>query len=135
MTTFTVTEQYIPEFEDECMFTEGGCMFLAHEISKLTGWTFCAYFGDFDEPGKPDFTEHAFVQMPDGRYLDVRGVQTAEQMADCFAADELEIRPVPDHHRPELIRSWTEGGTDWYTGRDARRRAAILAREIIDHYS
>lgn len=61
---------------DVWRFTCGDCHILARAIQRLTGWPIhCGISGR----KHPDW--HAFVLTPDGRAVDVRGVQTP---AECL---------------------------------------------------
>jgi hypothetical protein len=69
---------------DRAMFTAGQCHILAYAIQARTGWPiWCGTFMD----GKPDL--HAFVVMPNGKALDVRGMWPSAQKCiaeySCFA--------------------------------------------------
>lgn len=75
-------------------FTDGDCWVLAHAINRLTGFPVCTFCDDL---GRADY--HVFVQLPDGRYLDIQGISTHE----------------------ELIRRWGEGAIlVWEEGELAR---------------
>lgn len=50
------------------MFGRGGCFALAQAIHDLTGWPMRALKRAGGLPGG-----HAFIETPDGRYLDIRG--------------------------------------------------------------
>lgn len=68
---------------DLVRFTEGDCHILARAIHQRTGWTFCT----FDYKGSPD--AHAFVQRPDGRYVDVQGVTDDVTMKKRWRATRI----------------------------------------------
>lgn len=55
--------------DDVERFTDGDCHILARAIHRHTGWTFCTFTTYADNPDA-----HAFVQRPDGLYVDVQGV-------------------------------------------------------------
>jgi hypothetical protein len=59
-------------------FTRGGCFILACVIHDLTGWPICAFWNDLAY--EPD--HHVFNLMPDGRYLDIKGAYTKQEMID-----------------------------------------------------
>lgn len=58
---------------DYDMFGRGGCWALAQAIHDLTGWPMRA-LDRTDGPGG-----HAFIEMPDGRFLDVHGAQNPDE--------------------------------------------------------
>ena len=57
-------------------FTLGDCDILANAISERTGWP-VIYFEGYRGG-------HAVVQLPDGRYLDVGGIQTRAELDEVW---------------------------------------------------
>jgi hypothetical protein len=86
--------------DDIHTFTKGACYILADVISEMTGWPRCGF-----EAFSGYFTGHAFVRMPDGRYLDVLGIQ---------AEDEIRKR-YPWHANRKIITcpGTPEGDSRW----------------------
>lgn len=64
-------------------FTEGDCHVLARAIHEITGWPMATFAS-----GKYPVT-HAFVAMPDGRYLDIEGVSTREELLAHWKEKEI----------------------------------------------
>jgi hypothetical protein len=62
--------------QDVEAFTSGACGLLAEAIHETTGWEPACFWNGFSACG------HAFVRMPDGLYLDIRGVHTHREMLD-----------------------------------------------------
>lgn len=95
---------------DQGRFTQGDCHILARRLHRLTGWPLCAFGW-----GGPDL--HAFVLMPDGRYLDIDGAQTEDELRErwkCTSAiSEFDLVD---------FRAW--GGPDFGHHSYARARAA-----------
>lgn len=109
-------------------FTEGDCHILARAIHLQTGWMI-ATFMDMRWPEKqwPDL--HAFVQMPDGRFLDIEGI-----------ADEPTIRRRWRADTPILLWTWEEMSTIkfWNVAtwpRESYVRAAVEARALLERYA
>jgi hypothetical protein len=75
---------------DHTRFTEGDCHILARAIHDATGWPMATFTARDDRP-----TDHAFVQMPDGRYLDIEGVKSYRDMVKVWGfRDEARRRDV-----------------------------------------
>ncbi len=68
-------------------FTEGDCHILARAIHDVTGWKI-ATFG-FEHRGKITPDAHAFIEMPDGRYLDIEGIRTHNEMLNHWTHDMI----------------------------------------------
>jgi hypothetical protein len=66
--TETITEKDVKTFQ------HGWCHVLAHEIQEITGWPIHAFFTD----DSLDPLIHAFNVTPEGRIVDINGVQTRE---------------------------------------------------------
>ncbi len=64
-------------------FTCGDCHLLANAINELTGWSVCTFLSS-DEP-----ETHAFVKMPDGRYLDIEGASSGWELLDRWRETEI----------------------------------------------
>lgn len=60
------------------LFSEGDCNVLAEAIAARTGWPVVVVHA----PGRPDLWSHAAVRHPSGRYVDVCGIHTQEQLAE-----------------------------------------------------
>lgn len=113
--------------DDEERFLNGGCMLLAQEIHRLTGWKFCVFYDD-----DCGLNEHAFVQMPSGHYLDVRGQQTEQEIRSAFHRDEYgEIHALPVWAMNHLVTEWADSTDEEYAGQEARQRAKELAAELV----
>jgi hypothetical protein len=107
-------------------FTAGDCHQLALRLHQLTGWPLVAFDGGDGEP-----LVHAGVMTPDGRVVDVRGLQTQDQWlgrwerAATILGDEARI-VVCDEAQ---LRAWpTRFGS--YSAVRARVVADLLICEI-----
>lgn len=80
--------------EDQDYFTCGCCHLLAQEISRRAGWPL---YSISDDDGLPD--DHAFVLHPSGKYLDVNGLHSEEEMLEGWASrDDAQV----------IHTNWTE---------------------------
>lgn len=127
---------YTPTEDHLVRFTEGGCMILAQLLHELTGWQFCSFWcPDFEEPN-----DHAFVRVPDGRYMDVHGIQTEDELWTNFYGRSA------DHHRtrsrihdvdpaaiPRLVRDWSADCD--YADAETRDEAHLLADRLMQLYT
>lgn len=55
-------------------FTNGACFLLAEAVMKETGWPVAAFWNGFRPCG------HVFNVLPDGRYLDIEGPRTRQEL-------------------------------------------------------
>ena len=109
---------------DEAMFTRGGCLVLADLISEATGWPVCSLTTE-DEPDGPDI--HAFVRTPDGKYLDIEGVHTEEEMLDRWVRwDPISIE---EYDLSQFDYSWAQRGESWT--RDYEVRGSQVMPELL----
>ena len=69
-----MTAEITPQDTED--FTTGACSLLAEAVHDVTGWELACFWDGFRACG------HAFVKMPDGRYLDITGVHTHQEMLD-----------------------------------------------------
>jgi hypothetical protein len=100
------------------LYTNGYCAKLAFAIHTITGWKMKAIVADIidfsdDDPLYRDWT-HAFVEIPDGRMLDIEGLQTWQEMVngpfgdgDCFQrnkgyVDDIYIADFPWQDMPSV---------------------------------
>jgi hypothetical protein len=104
---------------DQVMFTHGSCLVLAVEVHNLTGWPVYAFM----ESG--EFDTHAFVQMPNGHYLDIDGEQTRSQLVKRWACNR--IMRVSDDMLDDMLTDW--GDPYDYLGSAAR--AITVASELV----
>lgn len=90
-------------------FTCGDCHILARAIHRVTGWPMATFSFKSGKERLPD--THAFVRLPDGRYLDIEGVRTADEMYERWYGR-------------------------FYTLKEARRRCSIVhwanEQELLD---
>lgn len=121
--------------DDIRLFTEGYCHLLALAIHRKTGWTVCAFL---DPCYDYEADLHAFVLLPDGRYLDVRGPEAGDLLWERWCArngtyDFLEIGPVEDHG--EFNRnSWGEFSYSDLDEMAVRERAEEVADLLVQEY-
>jgi hypothetical protein len=100
---------------DVYYFTEGACFLLAQEIEKAHGWPLAAFWVGFASSG------HMFNVLPDGRYLDIRGAHTRDELF----AQNPDYRAITTRHVEAdqwFLPFHFEDAPAVYTGR---------AREII----
>lgn len=77
-------------------YTYGDCATLARAVHEATGYPIVFYGGTETEDGvlyDDDtywFWVHAFNVMPDGRYIDVNGIYTAEEIREQWHPSFLE---------------------------------------------
>lgn len=109
---------------DERMFTRGGCLVLAEMISEQTGWPICALNTE-DEPDEPDI--HAFVQTPDGHYLDIEGKHTADEMMGRWSV----WNPVgiAEYYPEDFQDDWIQRGKQW--SREYEQRGEEILPELL----
>lgn len=110
------------EVSDVERFTEGDCHILARAIHRRTGWTFCTFLYD----GCPD--AHAFVQRPDGLYVDVEGVVNETSLLAKWGK-HMKVKRWEDFEA--FAADWPWWGGDFCTyGLYSYLRAAQLARKL-----
>jgi len=96
-------------------FTKGACFLLAQEIEKVTGWPLAAFWEGFAPGG------HMFNVLPDGRYLDIRGAHTRDELF----AQNPDYRAITTRH----VKA-----ARWFLPCDFEEAPAVYidrAREII----
>jgi hypothetical protein len=99
-------------------FTYGGCALLAEAIHEATGWTLACFWDGFRPCG------HAFVQLPDGRYLDITGPHTHREMLDSWWG-----RPGKRHGQRGITTAhYASGGLSVLSSR--RTELTARARQI-----
>lgn len=107
---------------DNYRFTCGDCHILALRLHRLTGWDLCTFADEDEEPRL-----HAFVRLPDGRILDVNGVQTETEFRAHWQADDQ-------------IVSWTPAAlraSTWFCpptfGNYSYQKARVIADRLLDN--
>lgn len=105
-------------------FTEGDCHILARAIHEATGWPIATFSYD----GGPD--THAFVQMPDGRYLDIEGTFTRKQMLDRWT---IKPRVILHFDSVAALHAADEGWTESIEWPSSRKIAERVARKLLWH--
>lgn len=103
---------------DRVDFTAGECHLLARAIHRKTGWPVCAFID------RGFFDHHAFVRMPDGRYLDVEGVHSERELRKRWSLPRARIGECPPDF---LLSEW--GLEDHRPYR--RRRASVVADRLL----
>lgn len=103
---------------DRVRFTCGDCHYLARALHLRTDWPLCAF-----DHGGPDL--HAFVRMPDGRYLDVEGPRTRAALRKRWETDE----PIGEF----AWSDFREFGLEF--GSYSRRRARVVAERLLAAYA
>lgn len=120
--SFTEPEDWpFDEYEMD-MYTSGECYRLARALEQLGVGRLVA----IASRNKPDSWVHMLVETADGRYVDIEGIHTAEDVAarwfNWFEAPESgTISPVPDYE--EGIRGQGQGAC---TEEDAQEAAIRL---------
>jgi hypothetical protein len=104
---------------DESRFTHGACFILAEVIHDLTGWPICSFWNNYVD----DFDWHVFILTPDGRFLDVRGWQTENELRDRWGWDKA---IVTDIDSMELF-NWTCP----FDRKESYKRAREIAPDLI----
>lgn len=108
---------------DRERFSYGDCHFLARAISRLTGLPICTFMWN----GEPE--THAFVRLPDGRYLDVEGASTAAELRSRWENPDLPIREI----------SWRTLRRRWDAppvyGEYSYRRAKTIAALLVNRHA
>jgi hypothetical protein len=117
----------VTRLTDHARFTEGDCHILAYAIVAATGWDFCTFEYE-GGGGAPEY--HAFVGMPDGRYLDINGVSTYDEMFQTWMlGSAYGIRVWKDGELEES--EWAaEAMSCWPS---SNKRAAQVARKLLWH--
>lgn len=92
-------------------YAVGDCAYLATAIVQVMPEYDFAIFGD-------DGEQHVAVALGDGRYLDVRGVHTAEDIRDRRGGDGAQI----------TSDIWAEGWDVYLCGCDFRAACEVLDR-------
>lgn len=108
---------------DVVRFTEGDCWLLARTLHRRYGWQTCAFHTRYSKLGDL----HAFVKLPNGRYLDVLGIWTAGAITREWTAQD--IGPVD----PALLTEWGPVLTSW-SHRRARQIADRLHEFALKHF-
>lgn len=111
--------EWKPREADVDRFTTGDCHIFALALSKLTGWPTYAFEDSFD--GQPYL--HAFVVAPDGWIYDVEGRHDPTEFKKSWSHD---IYRAYDFYEYD----WTSPCFGYYS----RRRAAALAKRLVQHY-
>lgn len=87
-------------------FTRGDCHILAGAIHCMTGWPFCT----FAHGAYP--AVHAFVELPDGRFLDIEGISTAEEMSERWHEKDIYVWDTPQA-AADAERGWDQTNVYW----------------------
>ncbi len=100
-------------------YTSGECYRLARALEQLGVGRLVA----ITTRDKPNGWSHMLVETADGRYVDIEGIHTAEQVAQRWFDDPETgmIAPVTDYE--EAIRGQGQGA---YTDEDAQEAAVRL---------
>lgn len=113
--------------KDVEQYTCGDCHILALSIHKRTGWPVCALE---DEDGWANY--HAFVKMPDGRFMDVRGPQTKveimQQWLEWYPEGVMEVTNLREFKDWHLF-------PDKDSERRSKRRANAIARFLLETFA
>lgn len=118
--------------DTELRFTNGECGALAEAIHRRTGWpiavitTSCAHLEE---------SQHAVVKIPDGRYVDIEGIWTEDDLLAHWtndygydwASQELCLRDLTD----EQWESEVDGLRYWHDSCEVTD-ARAFARRIIE---
>jgi hypothetical protein len=114
-----------PRPADVSRFTEGDCMIFARAINKITGWPICT----FDANGWDFGNYHVFVQMPDGRCVDIEGVFEPKEFIKKWKGYGVKSFSQY-HHWPSFRRDWNGVAFGAYS----YERANVMARRLLYHY-
>ena len=109
---------------DKVRFTCGSCHQLAKAIVDTmgAGWHLAAFWDDCCD--EPDI--HAFAETPEGLYLDVEGLHTADKLIERWAMWSVgTINRVDDYDR--FFQEWDDGSPYF----DSYPRAMELVPELI----
>lgn len=116
---------------DKYLFTTGGCLILADRISRETGWAVCAIENDDpDDDYYEDFAGphvHAFNLLPDGRYLDVEGIKTYEEVLERWSM--WHPTGIGEYEVEDFDWGWCHPGEGY---RLYENRADEIANELIE---
>jgi hypothetical protein len=120
MATSAASKQHGPRFSTATIdyFTQGLCHELALEINRRTDWPLWACIEDdgFERRGV-----HALVRLPDGRFLDVRGLQDKDEVRSHWK-------------RPQLRRVSAGYFKDWWHYEEINRaRVRRTAARLLAH--
>jgi hypothetical protein len=110
------------------IFMYGGCGALALAVQKLTGMPLVALVEPDGENERP---VHVMVKLPDGRYLDINGAQTYEEITtelrDEHECDTDRLSLI--HASPLLLKLWvTDGYFDPVSPQLAREARMVAAK-------
>lgn len=109
---------------------------MAIALSRISGFP---TFGLYDQNGK---CHHAFVMLPDGRGMDIRGAAEIEQLKKGCAGqnvrplpvDEIEIwvgRPLDRSEIAEARRAANQSSAVQYAIRELESRKTNAASEVV----
>ena len=104
-------------FETVSRFCNGECGALAEAIERRTGWPIYLVYRSAYSP------EHAVVQIPDGRFLDIQGLFMEDDLLEEWRAHKIE----------EMTTSFAEEDLFWHDEDDvvrAGRHAQFLLKRV-----
>lgn len=111
---------------DRVRFTEGDCHFLAREINRRTGWPMFTFVSEYG----PDL--HAFVMRPDGKVLDVEGLQDCKQFRAKW--DDKNLYEIgPQTWKSLKAAGWSPMRKPEY-GKATYKAAKRVAANLLDLY-
>lgn len=91
-------------------FTEGDCWLLAWELHTRGGWPIVVMCRDFPQTS----WEHVFVEVEPGRYLDIEGFHSAEELEQAWSC---RLVPLPSDAFPDFetyVQCMTGGDMEGY---------------------
>lgn len=112
-------------------FMYGGCGSLALAVQRLTGLPMVALLEPDGENACP---VHVMNRLPDGRYLDINGVRTLQEIFDDLR-EQHDIQNTADmwltKANPALLRAWTQDGYFDAPSASLTREAKEIARRLV----
>lgn len=113
---------------DVARFTAGDCHILARAIQRRTGWPIYTFHSKLEAMLRPTSGGlHAFVVMPDGRALDVKGAQPLDAFCKAWREPLANAKETP---WASIRKEWMQGEGPAF-GRYSYRRAAIIAERLL----
>lgn len=113
-------------------FTYGDCWALALEIHKQQGLPVAFFIGsetDNDDTNTDVYWVHAFNVLPNGAYLDVKGIHTIEELHDRWTGglESGEPEVIQPHH--DITVAILNGESRYYDN-----DATVTAQKLIHRY-
>lgn len=106
-------------------FTEGDCHILARAIHEATGWPMATFVS---EDGEPDL--HAFVKLPNGRFLDIEGISTEMDMYTRWMPCR---RQIALWHSVEELFDAAPNWIEWIEWPSSPKIAPRAAHDLLWH--